>query len=99
MNADDRPRTATRAGVGDPVRRLLLTGGAAMGATALAALLADPRVAWGQGVQDQDLTTEDMIGKSLRVYHTGDPVTMDYSEDRLNVELGPDDRIVRVWVG
>ncbi|MSP74615.1 MAG: hypothetical protein EXR12_00625 [Rhodospirillaceae bacterium] len=36
---------------------------------------------------------------TLRVYHTGDMLTMDYRTDRLNIELGRDDRIVGTWVG
>lgn len=83
-------------------RRQLLLGTVAVGASSLAfaavpigatgaAHAADPAV--------PELTVADMIGKTLRVYHTGDAVTMDYSEDRLNIELGPDERIVRVSVG
>lgn len=85
-----------------PSRRQLMIGTAAVGASSLAlaasqigaigaAQAADPAV--------PELTAADMIGKTLRVYHTGDAVTMDYSEDRLNIELGPDERIVRVSVG
>lgn len=40
-----------------------------------------------------------MRGKVLRVYHTGDALTMDLRRDRANVELGPDERIVQVWIG
>ena len=42
---------------------------------------------------------EQLIGKSLRVYHTGDPITFDLRPSRANVELGADERIVKVWVG
>lgn len=98
MTTDDRAK-AFPAGDADPARRRLLTGGAALGATALAALLAAAGVASAQGGQDPTLTSEQMLGKVLRVYHTGDAVTMDYSEGRLNIELGPDDRVVRVWIG
>jgi hypothetical protein len=42
----------------------------------------------------------DLIGKSLRVYHTGDILTEDFRPDRANIELAPQtERIVRVWSG
>lgn len=40
-----------------------------------------------------------LIGKTLRVYHTGDPLTLDLRPNRANVELGAEERIVRVWFG
>ena len=41
-----------------------------------------------------------LLGKSLRVYRTGDMLTLDYRPDRANIELNPADRrIVRVWFG
>jgi len=41
-----------------------------------------------------------LIGKTLRVYHTGDPLTEDYRPDRANIELSPaTQRIVAVWFG
>jgi hypothetical protein len=41
-----------------------------------------------------------LIGKTLRVYHTGDPLTDDYRPDRANIELSPaTQRIVAVWFG
>jgi hypothetical protein len=41
-----------------------------------------------------------LIGKSLRVYHTGDPLTKDLRPDRANIELSPStDLIVQVWFG
>ncbi|WP_322517671.1 hypothetical protein SR870_09230 [Rhodopseudomonas palustris] len=41
-----------------------------------------------------------LIGKSLRVYHSGDGLTLDYRLDRANIELSPTtERIVRVWFG
>lgn len=86
----------------DPGRRGVLRGTATLGLSALAASVATACVGGGPpaGAQDPgDLTAADMIGKTLRVYHTGDALTMDYSDSRLNVELGPDDRIVRVYVG
>ena len=42
----------------------------------------------------------ELIGKTLRVYTTGDPLTEDYRTDRANVELSRNShRIVRVWIG
>jgi hypothetical protein len=34
-----------------------------------------------------------------RIYRTGDPLTMDYSPGRLNIEIGPDGVIVAVSCG
>jgi hypothetical protein len=34
-----------------------------------------------------------------RVFRTGDPVTADFSPDRLNLEVGPDNLIVAVTCG
>lgn len=45
------------------------------------------------------LTSETMTGKTLRVFTTGDAITMDYSEDRINIELDASHKIVRVFVG
>ncbi len=42
---------------------------------------------------------ETLIGKSLRVYHTGDPLTKDHRPDRANIELSSHERIVKVWFG
>lgn len=35
----------------------------------------------------------------VRVIGYGMAVTMDFSPDRLNIEMGPDGRIARVWCG
>jgi hypothetical protein len=37
--------------------------------------------------------------RAIRYYKIGDPITMDYSETRLNVELGVDGRIQRFRCG
>lgn len=34
-----------------------------------------------------------------RVIFPGQPVTMDFRQERLNVEIGPDDKVVRVFCG
>jgi hypothetical protein len=42
----------------------------------------------------------ELLGKKLRVYRTGDPLTLDYLTDRANIELNPKTlRIVDVWFG
>ncbi len=38
-------------------------------------------------------------GKVARIIHTGDPVTMDFSPDRINVELDQNDVVVKVTCG
>ena len=84
-------------------RRSALSGMAGIGVTALIAAVAGACVSRPRGAQASDsdelLTADSMIGKRLRVYHSGDPVTLDYDPDRLNIELGPDDRIVNVSLG
>ena len=45
------------------------------------------------------LTAESMVGKVLRVIEPGSAVTMDYSTDRVNIELDANRKIVRVFVG
>ena len=78
-------------------RRAALLGLAAGGVSALTAAVVGGRPA--QAVEPRLVNAEDMYGKTLRVYHTGDAITMDYSEDRVNIELGPDDRIAKVSIG
>ncbi|MFT4275733.1 MAG: hypothetical protein QM576_05175 [Rhodopseudomonas sp.] len=42
----------------------------------------------------------DLIGKVLRVYHTGDMLDRSYRTDRGNIELDPTtERVVRIWCG
>ncbi len=41
-----------------------------------------------------------LVGKYLRVYHTGDMLTEDFRRDRANIELGKiSERIVSAWIG
>jgi hypothetical protein len=41
-----------------------------------------------------------LTGKTVRVFHTGDVLTMDYRPERLNLELNPQtERIVRAFFG
>lgn len=47
----------------------------------------------------QALTSQQMLSKSLRVIHPMERITMDYSEDRLNIEVDENNRIVRVFIG
>lgn len=37
--------------------------------------------------------------QETRIYNSGDPLTMDFNEGRLNIEIGPDGRIVAVSCG
>jgi hypothetical protein len=37
--------------------------------------------------------------RPIRYYRQGDPITMDFSPARLNVEIGADGRIKRFWCG
>ncbi|MCH7292313.1 hypothetical protein MMP65_12685 [Acinetobacter sp. ANC 3926] len=47
-----------------------------------------------------DTQTNDLLGHTLRVYHTGDAITKDFRLDRYNIELSKaDEKIVSVWKG
>lgn len=39
------------------------------------------------------------FAQGTRIYRSGDPVTADYSPNRLNIEIGPSGRIVAVNCG
>lgn len=45
------------------------------------------------------ITSESMVGKRLRVLGPNSAMTMDYSEDRVNIETDEQQKIVRVFVG
>lgn len=84
-------------------RRRFLGHGVAVVATAgLAACVAGgSRPGNGGQASDDNAgpTSADLAGKTLRVYHTGDALTRDFRQDRANIELDADDRIVSVWIG
>ncbi len=40
-----------------------------------------------------------LIGKPARTYTTGSPLTMDFNEERVNIELDNEGKIVRIWKG
>ncbi len=47
----------------------------------------------------QTLTSQEMLGKNLRVIHPMERITMDYSEDRINIEVDENNCVVRVFIG
>ena len=49
--------------------------------------------------QAPDRVWLDAREKPVRVYHEGDAVTMDFIEERLNVVLDEDDKVVRLTCG
>lgn len=54
----------------------------------------------GGGDNPFPMSYTQLIGKTVRVYHTGDPLTRDLRPDRFDIELDPTtERIVRVWFG
>lgn len=98
-----------------PRRSLLALAGLGLGAVALTpkslaagerslapegrALATDDAAPTPDPDRGMPLTTATLIGKTLRVIRPGQAVTMDYSEDRVNVEVDDANRIVRVHIG
>ncbi len=59
----------------------------------------DQRALAGKRIEPTASLSE-LLGKTLRVYRTGDLLSTDYLPDRANVELDPrNSRIVDVWFG
>lgn len=50
----------------------------------------------GQDINEIDVAT---LPQPRRIIRPGQAVTMDYREDRTNIELDEDDRVVRVFCG
>ena len=44
-------------------------------------------------------TIKELVGRPLRVYKTGDDLTLDWRPERTNIELNDKGMIVRVWFG
>ena len=68
----------------------------------VAALNADVNVGQliGMLTSRNPTTIKELVGRSLRVYKTGDPLTMDWRPERVNIETNPDNGvIVQVWFG
>ncbi|MBP7002419.1 I78 family peptidase inhibitor [Amaricoccus sp.] len=72
------------------------TAAAAPGASADACGAAGLQSLVGTSVGSLDASA---LPEPRRVIFPGQPVTMDYREDRLNVEIGKDDKIARVYCG
>jgi hypothetical protein len=48
----------------------------------------------------EKLDNDNLLGKTLRVYRTGDPLSDDFDPERANIELSPEtEQIVSVWIG
>jgi len=41
----------------------------------------------------------ELIMRQIRILRPGQPMTMDYRAERLNIEIGPDERINRLFCG
>ncbi len=52
-----------------------------------------------EGDTPVELTAETMVGKKLRVVQPGSMMTMDYSTDRVNIEVDENGKIVRIFIG
>lgn len=48
---------------------------------------------------DGAATAASLIGKTVRIYNSGEPLTRDLRQNRANIELGPGNRIVSIWIG
>ncbi len=44
-------------------------------------------------------TVQQLVGHPLRVYKTGDPLTLDWLPERCNIETSEERKIVKVWFG
>jgi hypothetical protein len=44
-------------------------------------------------------TIKELVGRPLRVYKTGDGLTLDWRPERTNIELNDKGMIVQVWFG
>ncbi len=91
-----------------PRRSLLTLAGLGLGAAAFAsrpftaegrALATDEAAPTPDPDRGMPLTTATLLGKSLRVIRPGQAVTMDYSTDRVNIEVDEANRIRRVYIG
>ncbi|WP_441277690.1 I78 family peptidase inhibitor [Tardiphaga sp. 172_B4_N1_3] len=64
------------------------------------ALLGDPGALTLEAPKIPDDVKALLIGRALRVYKTGDMLTMDWQPNRFNIERAPaDGRIVGIWFG
>jgi uncharacterized Fe-S cluster-containing MiaB family protein len=48
-------------------------------------------------VHDEQIST--IVGKSVRIYTSGDFLTQDHVPERVNIELSAGRKIVRIWQG
>lgn len=44
-------------------------------------------------------TVQELVGRTLRVYKTGDPLTKDWRPERCNIEVNDSPKIIKVWFG
>ncbi len=48
---------------------------------------------------ENPVSIKELTGHPLRVYTTGDMLTMDWQPDRVNIEVGENRKIIDVWFG
>jgi hypothetical protein len=53
----------------------------------------------GTSVRDTPSTIRELIGRTARVYKTGDALTRDWRPERVNIELNETSKVVDIWFG
>ena len=71
----------------------------ALALAAAVTLSATPAVAMAPAEPSATPDASFMLGKHLRVIKPGQPMTMDYSDSRVNVEVDDTQKILRVFIG
>lgn len=71
----------------------------ALALAAAVTLAATPAQAMAPEQTPGAIDSATMVGKRLRVIRPGQPVTMDYSDSRINIEVDDAQKIQRVFIG
>jgi hypothetical protein len=50
-----------------------------------------------ENIEQQPISS--LMGKQVRAYSTGSPLTMDFNEERVNIELDNEGKVIRIWKG
>jgi hypothetical protein len=50
-----------------------------------------------ENIEQQPISS--LMGKQVRTYTAGSPLTMDFNEERVNIELDNEGKVIRIWKG